>query len=407
MASKDTKENIKAIQQTLDTFKKKQVDIQENLKKLEGKKDKDAKPIMETLYEQLRETEQLYQQALAQLKEVQDDLGKKLGKKEEKSEPQGSGKSGAGSSASKHQLSPDEQELTYELKAQLMRNIEMQNQKLKTELTLHEKMNESKMLNQQNRKLHDESSMSRTNTLRLMKMFEKKAKAADEKLKEMQRELHKSQQLTKKYQQLLELEKRKMGGGSGHVTPVSVGDDGDSPRVPPPSSYSLLGGNVRVNDIIRKNEVLLEENSNLKREIQRLKQDNATLIKKTKHAMSDKDEIIHRLDNSNMRNRTLSRDLSREKSQHNLLARSLTRQASDWIMLKKQLAQFDEEYKWSQVKTQKEEADQRFGRLPPIYTVAPMTPITEVSAELFTPVDTSMSDLDLELQRDSDIELVH
>ena len=73
-------------------------------------------------------------------------------------------------------LSPDEQELTYELKAQLMRNIEMQNQKLKTELTLHEKMNESKLLNQQNRKLHEDSTMSRTNTLRLMKMFEKKAK---------------------------------------------------------------------------------------------------------------------------------------------------------------------------------------------------------------------------------------
>ena len=32
-----------------------------------------------------------------------------------------------------------------------------------------------------------------------------------------------------------------------------------------------------------------------------------------------------------------------------MLSRSLTRQASDWIMLKKQLAQFDEEYKWSQV----------------------------------------------------------
>lgn len=33
-----------------------------------------------------------------------------------------------------------------------------------------------------------------------------------------------------------------------------------------------------------------------------------------------------------------------------MLSRSLTRQASDWIMLKKQLAQFDEEYKWSQVR---------------------------------------------------------
>lgn len=39
-------------------------------------------------------------------------------------------------------------------------------------------------------------------------------------------------------------------------------------------------------------QVLIEENGNLRREIQRLKQDNATLIKKTKHAMTDKDEIV-------------------------------------------------------------------------------------------------------------------
>ena len=57
--------HFQKVQQTLDTFKKKQQDIQENLKKLESKKDKDAKPIMETLYEQLRETEQLYQQVYA------------------------------------------------------------------------------------------------------------------------------------------------------------------------------------------------------------------------------------------------------------------------------------------------------------------------------------------------------
>lgn len=89
-----------------------------------------------------------------------------------------------------------------------------------------------------------------------------------------------------------------------------------------------------------------------------------------------------------------------------MLSRSLTRQASDWIMLKKQLAQFDEEYKWSQVKTQKEEADQRFGRLPPIYTVGPLTPITEVSAELSSPVTTSISDFDMDLPGESDYELV-
>lgn len=59
-----------------------------------------------------------------------------------------------------------------------------------------------------------------------------------------------------------------------------------------------------------------------------------------------------------------------------------------------------------QVKTQKEEADQRFGRLPPIYTVGPLTPITEVSAELSSPVTTSISDFDMDLPAESDYELV-
>lgn len=59
-----------------------------------------------------------------------------------------------------------------------------------------------------------------------------------------------------------------------------------------------------------------------------------------------------------------------------------------------------------QVKTQKEEADQRFGRLPPIYTVDPLTPITEVSSELSTPVNSSISYYEMDLPADSDYELV-
>ena len=80
------------------------------------------------------------------------------------------------STQSKKMASPEEQVLTYELKSQLLRNVEMQNHRLKTELTLHEKMTEAKMLNQQNKRLADDNTMSKTNTLRLMKMFEKKAK---------------------------------------------------------------------------------------------------------------------------------------------------------------------------------------------------------------------------------------
>ena len=77
---------------------------------------------------------------------------------------------------SRKQLEPEEQEIKYELKSQLLKNVEMQNQKLKTEFTLHEKMTESRLLSQQNRRLHEDITMSRANSLKLIRLFERKAK---------------------------------------------------------------------------------------------------------------------------------------------------------------------------------------------------------------------------------------
>lgn len=55
---------------------------------------------------------------------------------------------------------------------------------------------------------------------------------------------------------MLEFEKRKLGGvGSGYVILVLMGDEGEFFRVLYLFLYLLLGGNVRVNDIIWKNEV--------------------------------------------------------------------------------------------------------------------------------------------------------
>ena len=70
-------------------------------------------------------------------------------------------------------------EMAYELKSQLLKNVEMQNQKLKTEFTLHEKMTESRMLSQQNKRLHEDVTLSRANSIRLIKLFEKKAKEGE------------------------------------------------------------------------------------------------------------------------------------------------------------------------------------------------------------------------------------
>ncbi|XP_033744626.1 CAP-Gly domain-containing linker protein 1-like isoform X2 [Pecten maximus] len=337
-----SKENMQRLQEEFDLLEAKQQDVRGNFKRLEtAKKEKDAKVIMESLFDQLKEAIGMYDDVAKDMEDMFHDVRKNLGRRED------------GSVRKRPPLSPEEQELTYELKAQLMRNVETQNQRLKSEISLHEKMSEAKNQNQQNKKVTEDASLSKTNSLRLMKMFEKKAKDSETKLKDMQSELSKSQQLAKKYQQLYEMEKRKMGGGGAEgprVTPISMESEGRAtPKIPNQSSYSFLGSGQRVNDIVRKNEVLLEENDVLKREIHRLKHDNMTLIKKAKHAMTDKDGLLTRLETSESNRKQLHKRLDREKTQHTMLSRSLTRQASDWIVLKKQLAQFDEEYRWSQV----------------------------------------------------------
>ncbi|CAG2244022.1 unnamed protein product [Mytilus edulis] len=295
------------LQAVIEETEKKNLEIKSDLKKLEGtKKEKDAKVLMDTIYNQLDDHLKMHQQTEKEIDDLKDELRKKLGKPA----PKKNSEDDKSVQSRRPMASPEEQVLTYELKSQLLRNVEMQNHRLKTELTLHEKMTEAKLLNQQNKRLTDDNTTSKTNTLRLMKMFEKKAK--DE---------------------------------GTYSTPEP---ESGTPRQNNNSS-SFLGQNVRVNDVIRKNEVLVEENEKLHREIARLKHDNAGLIKKCKHAMSDKESVVHRLDTSEANRRDLTKRLDREKTQHNNLSRSLTRQASDWILLKKQLAQFDEEYRWSQV----------------------------------------------------------
>jgi hypothetical protein len=76
---------------------------------------------------------------------------------------------------SKLRLSPEEQELAYELKVQMMRSIEVQNNKLKTELGLHSKMDELRVTTPSLRSRVEETNLSRTNLVKLMRLYEKKA----------------------------------------------------------------------------------------------------------------------------------------------------------------------------------------------------------------------------------------
>ena len=74
---------------------------------------------------------------------------------------------------------------------------------------------------------------------------------ADTKLKEMKMELDKSQDLAEKYRFLYETERRKHLK-EGEILPPMPEELLDNK---PPTSYSFLGQGIRVNDVIRKNEV--------------------------------------------------------------------------------------------------------------------------------------------------------
>ena len=73
-------------------------------------------------------------------------------------------------------LTPEEQELAYELKAGMMRKLETQNAQLKTELDLQNKMKDRIKQDKasMNRKKYD--TISHTNAVKLLKMYERKNK---------------------------------------------------------------------------------------------------------------------------------------------------------------------------------------------------------------------------------------
>ncbi|XP_013416839.1 uncharacterized protein LOC106178266 [Lingula anatina] len=234
-------------------------------------------------------------------------------------------------------LTPEEQDLAYELKAVMMRNIAVQQQKVKTELALHGKMDEMKKMNWRNQRLKHECELSRTNAIKLMKMFERKAKEADVKVQSMEKELQKAQEVAKKYQELYDQERTTKGVGA---RPPSRAAGADIDRPPSP---------MKIKDIIRRNEVLEAENDKLKREVHRLKQDNGELIKKVKGAQTHAINVTNALGTSEAARAELIKRLDKEKKEHDRLSRSLTKQASDWIYSRKQMQMMDEGTKWNQV----------------------------------------------------------
>ncbi|XP_055958435.1 cilia- and flagella-associated protein 57 isoform X3 [Patella vulgata] len=338
-------DNMKDLQKQFENVAARSKYIENDFKKLAGaKKEKDKKSATDSVLKQISQTVPLVHKLEERLEKTKHELQTSTNKTEDEQQK----------TKQKNDTSSDDSVLTYELKAQLMKNVQVQNERLKMELALQEKVDELKLINEQKCKLQEDCNLSRNNSMKLVNMFERKAKeecfTANSKLQAMQEELKKSHELTNRYRDLYESERQKQRSQgatskSGNKTdkeetkfeginneeskkPVKVNPVQENPHIrqEAPNFQSMLSHGVRVNDIIRKNECLSQENVSLQKEVSQLRHENIDLMKRAKESMTDRDTLL--------------------KQQ---LERSITKQAADWIQRKKQVQQYEDEFRWSQV----------------------------------------------------------
>ncbi|XP_071083090.1 paramyosin-like [Haliotis cracherodii] len=361
-----TKDSWKTFQDQFQKLSETNKSIQNNLKKLESsKKEKDCAQVKESLGKQLDEAIKLLENLQEKVGQTQRDLTSPNTNVSKEKAPRQKGR-----------LDPEESEMAYELKAQMMKNVEAQNSKLRAEITLHEKIVEVKHLHNENQKLQEESNLSHTNVVKLLSRFEKKAKETDKKLKAFDEELAKANRLAFRYKDLYDQERQRNRGKALSPRPD---DREETDRLTMPSisgrhklsnSSTLLGNNVRVNDVIRKNESLVDENESLRKEIVKLRQDNAILLKKTKHAMADRDSILHELETCRMSREDVVKRFQKEKAQNQVLARAAARRAQDFVFEKRQQHSLEESLRWRVVYNDRSGPISAYGTAPRTYSHA-------------------------------------
>ena len=94
----------------------------------------------------------------------------------------------------------------------MIRNVELENSLLHTELALHQKEEHVDELNQQNERLKYDISQRRLAATRSVKQFDARIADTNKKLAQMNSELMKSQENARKFQDLLTVERRKLKG---------------------------------------------------------------------------------------------------------------------------------------------------------------------------------------------------
>lgn len=94
----------------------------------------------------------------------------------------------------------------------MIRNVQLENALLQTELSLHQKEEGLKELGRSNERLQHDILQSRMASSRAVKQFEKRTMEANQKLSLMNSELSKAHEHARRFQDMLAAERRKQKG---------------------------------------------------------------------------------------------------------------------------------------------------------------------------------------------------
>lgn len=94
----------------------------------------------------------------------------------------------------------------------MLRNVELENALLRTELSLHQREESIRELERINQRLQRDILQSKMTSSRAIKQFERRTNDANKKLAQMNSELARAQEHARRFQGLLTVERRKQKG---------------------------------------------------------------------------------------------------------------------------------------------------------------------------------------------------
>jgi chromosome segregation ATPase len=187
--------------------------------------------------------------------------------------------------------------LRKKLRDQALKNVQLENALLQTEVNLHQKEDEILKLKQSNNRLTNEVDQLRSQSSKAIKLFEKRTIEANKQLAYMNSELTKAQDNSTRFQELLMNERRKQKALQHALDKKAT--ETSRPEIVTATAQKAyietltetlqnIGKKphtaMRMEDVVRKNEVILIENASLKAEIQKLRIENTDLMKHVRFA---------------------------------------------------------------------------------------------------------------------------